>query len=154
VNLPETMHPALGSMAQTSLYDGVEAESPAHLRQLSDAADPQTRTFEARYVLEGDAAGAPLGATVTIRIPSSQPATMAEVPIGAIYDNGNGPAVWILDRKTSSVSIRPVQIRRFGEGSAILSNGVRPGEQIVALGAQLLHQGEHVSVMPEGASAP
>jgi hypothetical protein len=141
VNLPETVHPALGSMAQASLYDGVEAQSPARLRQLSDAADSQTRTFEARYVLEGDAANAPLGATVTIRIPGSQRATMVEVPIGAIYDGGNGPAVWILDRKTSSVSIRPVQIRRFGEESAILSNGVSPGEQIVALGAQLLHQG-------------
>jgi hypothetical protein len=47
-----------------------------------------------------------------------------------------------------------VQIGRFGEESAILSNGVRPGEQIVALGAQLLHQGEHVRVAAEAASAP
>ena len=38
------------------------------LRQLSDAADPQTRTFEARYVLEGAAANAPLGATVTVHL--------------------------------------------------------------------------------------
>jgi multidrug resistance efflux pump len=39
VNLPETVHQALGSMTQASLYDGVEAQSPARLRQLSDAAD-------------------------------------------------------------------------------------------------------------------
>ena len=130
VNLPETVHPALGSMAQASLYDGVEAQSPARLRQLSDAADSQTRTFEARYVLEGDAANAPLGATVTIRIPGSQRATMVEVPIGAIYDGGNGPAVWILDRKTSSVSIRPVQIRRFGEESATFRHDADDGLDI------------------------
>ena len=42
----------------------------AHLRQLSDAADAQTRTYEARYVLDGEAAAAPLGATVTIRLAS------------------------------------------------------------------------------------
>jgi len=28
----------------------------AHLRQLSDSADAQTRTYEARYVLDGEAA--------------------------------------------------------------------------------------------------
>ena len=40
----------------------------ATLRQLSNAADPLTRTFEARYVLEGALADAPLGATVTVQI--------------------------------------------------------------------------------------
>jgi hypothetical protein len=37
--------------------------------------------FCSRYVLEGDAANAPLGATVTIRIPGAHPADMAEVKI-------------------------------------------------------------------------
>jgi len=153
VNLPETVHPALGSIAQASLYDGVEARSPARLRQLSNAADPQTRTFEARYVLEGDAANAPLGATVTIRIPGSRPNNMVEVPIGAIYNGGAGSAVWILDAKTSSVSLRPVQILRIGEESVILRNGVSPGEEVVALGVQLLHQGKQVRFAADTASA-
>ena len=69
VNLPETLRPALGSTAYAILY-GATADSatryPARLRQLSDAADPLTRTFEARYVLDGVAATAPLGATVTV----------------------------------------------------------------------------------------
>jgi multidrug efflux pump subunit AcrA (membrane-fusion protein) len=107
-------------MAQASLYDGVEAQSPARLRQLSDAADSQTRTFEARYVLEGDAANAPLGATVTIRIPGSQRATMVEVPIGAIYDGGNGPAVWIL---LTIVGLMPIGfvLSSAGEYAAVFS---------------------------------
>ena len=49
VNLPETLRPALGSTAYATLY-GNAASVPVRLRQLSDAADPQTRTFEARYV--------------------------------------------------------------------------------------------------------
>jgi RND family efflux transporter MFP subunit len=153
VNLPETMHPALGSIAQASLYNGVGVQSSARLRQLSDSADVQTRTFEARYVLEGDAANAPLGATVTIRIPGDALATTTEVPLGAIYDGGNGPSVWILDSKTSMVSLRSVKIRQFGDETAILSDGVRPGERIVALGAQLLHDGDHVRVADDTASA-
>jgi RND family efflux transporter MFP subunit len=47
VNLPETERPALGAKAQATLY-GDTITVLAHLRQLSDAADPMTRTFEAR----------------------------------------------------------------------------------------------------------
>jgi multidrug efflux pump subunit AcrA (membrane-fusion protein) len=61
IDLPETLRPAIGSRAVAILY-GKSAPVPVHLRQLSDAADPLTRTFEARYVLEGPAAQAPLGA--------------------------------------------------------------------------------------------
>ena len=50
VNLPETLRPALGSTAYATLY-GSTTRVPVRLRQLSGAADPQTRTFEARYVL-------------------------------------------------------------------------------------------------------
>jgi RND family efflux transporter MFP subunit len=51
VSLPETERPALGAKAQATLY-GDTITVLAHLRQLSDAADPMTRTFEARYVLD------------------------------------------------------------------------------------------------------
>lgn len=67
VSLPETLRPALGSTAYATLY-GSTMRVPTRLRQLSDAADPQTRTFEARYVLEGADANAPLGATVTVHL--------------------------------------------------------------------------------------
>lgn len=145
VDLPETMRPAIGSLGQASLYGG-EQRSLARLRQLSDAADPQTRTYEARYVLEGDAARAPLGATVTIQIANTELAGLAEVPLGAIYDGGKGTGVWVVDEKASSVSFRPVQIRQLGEEGAVLRSGLREGEQIVTLGAQLLHEGEPVRI--------
>ena len=70
VALPETIRPAIGSEAEATVYGGDERRFPARLRQLSDSADAQTRTYEARYVLEGEAAAAPLGATVTIRLAS------------------------------------------------------------------------------------
>jgi RND family efflux transporter MFP subunit len=143
INLPETVRPAVGSAAQASLY-GSDTAWPARLRQLSDAADPVTRTYDARYVLEGDAARAPLGATVTVYINgAAQPAASA-VPLGAITDEGKGPGVWVLDGGTSVVSFRPVQIAEFGGESVILGGGVRVGETIVALGGHLLHDGQSV----------
>ena len=67
IELPETLRPAIGSTGRATLY-GSGLTGPAKLRQLSDAANRQTRTFEARYVLEGRLADAPLGSTISIQI--------------------------------------------------------------------------------------
>jgi RND family efflux transporter MFP subunit len=145
VYLPETVRPALGSIARASLY-GETTRIAARLRQLSDAADPETRTFEARYVLGPVGARAPLGATVTVQVPEPESSDPEEVPIAAITDRGNGPGVWVLNQKTSTVSFQKVTVLRLGQERAILSDGVHPGEQIVALGAHLLRDGQHVRV--------
>jgi RND family efflux transporter MFP subunit len=151
INLPETLRPAIGSAARASLYGG-DTPYPARLRQLSDAADPVTRTFDARYVLEGDAARAPLGATVTVYLTGTAPVAASSVPIGAITDEGKGPGVWILDDKTSAVSFRPVRISEFGGESVILGDGVQVGERIVALGSHFLHEGQRVRVAADQAA--
>jgi len=153
ISLPETIRPVIGSAAQASLYGG-DGNWPAHLRQLSDAADPQTRTFEARYILEGDAARAPLGATVTILLANEASARKTSVPLGALTDEGKAAGVWVFDDKTSTVTFRPVQVDQLGVETANLSSGVSVGERIVALGAHLLHDGQQVRVADAQASLP
>jgi len=150
VNLPETLRPALGSTAHAILY-GVNAASAtrysARLRQLSDAADPLTRTFEARYVLDGAAATAPLGATVTVYLQELEGGADAlSVPLGAIDDEGRGPGLWLLDRESSSVSYRSVRFIRFDGERAIVRGGIHIGEPIIALGGHFLHEGQRVQV--------
>src|SRR5437773_3151738 len=98
VALPETIRPAIGSLAEASLYGSDGHRFTAHLRQLSDSADVQTRTYEARYVLDGEAAAAPLGATVTIRLASQPGQREIQVPLAAVLDDGRKTGVWILDR--------------------------------------------------------
>jgi RND family efflux transporter MFP subunit len=153
VNLPETNRPALGSAAVAKLYGAEPTEVATRLRQLSDSADPQTRTFEARYVLEGPAATAPLGTTVTVSIANAQPAGSVAAPIGALYDGGQGPGVWLFDAQSSAVTFRPVVVGRIGVEMAVISSGLAPGDQIVALGAHLLHSGESVRVEGEAIAA-
>jgi hypothetical protein len=100
-------------------------------------------------VLEGAAAKAPLGATVTVYLDGTQAATGLAVPLGAVDDEGKGPGVWLLDRKSSSVSYRPVTFIRFDGEQAIVSGSVGSGgsgDSIVALGGHFLHEGQHVRV--------
>jgi RND family efflux transporter MFP subunit len=150
VNLPEGVRPALGATASARLY-GQERSYDARLRQLSDAADPASRTFEARYVLEGEAASASLGSTVTVTLTASTTSTNAKsvrVPVGAIYDRGGGPGVWIVNDK-AEVKFRPVQIHSIAQEEVVVSHGVDAGETVVALGAHLLHEGQAVTLAKE-----
>jgi RND family efflux transporter MFP subunit len=143
IELPETLRPPIGSIGRATLY-GSRLSGAAKLRQLSDAANRQTRTFEARYVLEGRLAGAPLGSTISIDIPNGQSAPALQVPLGAIFDPGKGPGVWLVERETPRVTWRAVKVFSLGDEAASVVGELEPGDRVVALGAHLLHEGEHV----------
>src|SRR3989440_3951958 len=149
INLPEGVRPDLGAIASARLY-GRDQMYQARLREPSDAADPASRTFAARYVLEGEAASAPLGSTVTVGLLSKQTSgnQSVQLPVGAIHDRGNGPGVWIVDDK-SEVKFRSVTIASIWKEEVVVSGGVQAGEKVVALGAHLLHEGQVVNLPNE-----
>jgi RND family efflux transporter MFP subunit len=143
--LPETLRPDIGSEAQASVYGGDRLSGKAKLRQISDSADPQTRTYEARYVLDGAAASAPLGSTVTIKIQDANTQSEVAVPVGAIVDDGSRTGVWTINANTSTVRFTPVDVKRISEETAFVS-GIGIGEKVVALGAHLLANGATVKI--------
>lgn len=146
IQLPETLRPAVGSVGQATLFGKEGVSVPARLRQLSDAADRVTRTFEARYVLEGELANAPLGTTVTVQILDGLSSVQGglRVPIGALFDAGKGPGVWVINGEPARVSWRPVAVQRLDDEGARVAGQIRQGDRIVALGAHLLREGEQV----------
>lgn len=152
VALPERIRPAIDSVAEASVYGAAEGwRYTARLRQLSDAADALTRTYEVRYVLDGEAAAAPLGATVTIRLPSQTSEPQVQVALGAVLDDGRKTGVWILDSATSTVRFRPIKLVRVTDETAVIS-GLNSGDAIVSLGAHLLQEGARVRTAAESRS--
>lgn len=143
IELPETLRPAMRSTGRATLY-GSGLTGSAKLRQLSDAANRQTRTFEARYVLEGSLADAPLGSTISIQISDGRFAPALLVPIGAIFDPGQGPGVWLVEGDTPRVTWRAVHVAGLSDEAASVVGDLVVGDRVVALGAYLLHEGEHV----------
>lgn len=151
VYLPETLRPPMGSLAQAKLYGNRQAAASAKLRQLSDAADRVTRTFEARYVLEGALAHAPLGATVTLEIPDSGDFTPSlQVPIGALFDPGKGSGVWAIEGKPAKAVWHSVQVLGLTNDMAQVKGNLKIGDQVVSLGAHLLREGEIVRPVGQG----
>ncbi len=155
VQLPETLRPAVGSAAEATLFGNDDISVATTLRQLSDVADRLTRTFEARYVLEGELANAPLGTTITVQIANGQADAQndLQVPIGALYDTGKGPGVWVIQGEPAKVSWQPVAIRHLDDEHARIAGQLRQGERIVALGAHLLREGQQVRVAGQAAVA-
>ncbi|ATP45524.1 efflux transporter periplasmic adaptor subunit [Pseudomonas putida] len=160
VHLPETLRPTPGSTAQATLYGNSGAAVAAKLRLLSEAADATTRTFEARYVLDGALASAPLGSTITLNIAEDKSATqLLQVPIAALYDPGNGTGVWVIAGEPAKVSWRPVQVIGISDDTARVAGKLKAGEHVVALGAHLLRDGQEVrlaqvAVTPVAVSQP
>jgi RND family efflux transporter MFP subunit len=148
VALPETIRPAIGSVAEASVYGSVGHRYAARLRQLSDSADAQTRTYEARYVLDGEAAAAPFGATVTIWLASQASRPEVQVPLGAVLDDGGKTGVWVFDSDTSTVHLRPIKLVRMTSETAVIS-GLSSGDPVVSLGAHLLQEGARVRTTSE-----
>jgi hypothetical protein len=66
------------------------------------------------------------------------------VPLGAIFDSGKGPGVWLVAGETARVTWRAVQIARLSDEAASVVGNLKAGDRVVALGAHLLHEGEHV----------
>ncbi|MEH6529823.1 MAG: efflux RND transporter periplasmic adaptor subunit [Photobacterium frigidiphilum] len=145
VALPETIRPALGSEATANFFNSDLSPVQTHLRELSNSADSITRTYEARYVIESGNEP-PLGSTVsiTLNLPANQDNVL--VPIGALYDDGQGSTVWVLDEESSTVSLRRVKISRITSETASVSGDFKAGELVAAMGVHRLHDNEIVRV--------
>ena len=148
VAVPETAVAHLPREAQAQVY-GATGMLSATLREVAGAADPLTRTFAARYVLGGAPDTIPLGATVTVRVQAGASGAV-RVPLAAVVDPGQGPGVWTIS-KDAVVHFRAAQPLRLTEEEAMLpAAALPPGTRIVALGGQVLHEGQKVRLAAQG----
>ncbi|WP_425500218.1 efflux RND transporter periplasmic adaptor subunit [Pseudomonas akapageensis] len=147
INIPETQRALANSDALAYPFSSADKAVKATLRELSATADPSTRTFRARYVLDGDAERFSIGSTITVRLQSAGAASLVRVPIGALHDKGEGTGVWVIG-EDDKVSFAPVKVARLDQESALLEGGVNSGQRIVALGAHLLNEGDSVRLLP------
>ncbi|CAH1666433.1 RND family efflux transporter MFP subunit [Hyphomicrobiales bacterium] len=130
------------------LADAPAVTAYGRVREVAPQADPVTRTFEVRVGLQDPPEAMRLGSTVVGTIELTT-AAIVSIPASALTQQGESPAVWIVDPAKSTVSLRNVDILRFDPGTVILSQGLEPGETIVSAGIQALHPGQRVRALPE-----
>jgi multidrug efflux pump subunit AcrA (membrane-fusion protein) len=104
-------------------------------------------------VLDGRLADAPLGSTISIQLANGPSDPALQVPLGAIFDPGKGPGVWLVTGERPQVTWRAVRIAGLGDDAASIVGELQAGDRVVALGAHLLHEGEHVRLTGPAAVA-
>ena len=137
----------VGQPVLVELWNAPGERLPGLIREISPAADAQTRTYAARVNLVGDAARAvELGQSARVYVQDAGIAAALSVPLSAIQrGGGNGAAVWVVDAKTGTVESRPVQLGRYGETDVPVLGGLKPDDWVVAAGGHLLRQGQAVT---------
>jgi membrane fusion protein, multidrug efflux system len=117
------------------------------VREVAASADPVTRTFAVKVALPAKEAP-PLGATVYV-VPQAAgqiAVPVIKLPTSALRQEGQGSAVWVLDRASMTVRSQPVQIATADGNEVVVSAGLQPGMQVVAAGVHVLSPGQKVTV--------
>ncbi|TVO60291.1 efflux RND transporter periplasmic adaptor subunit [Denitromonas ohlonensis] len=133
----------VGTPARVALWADQKTALPAVVREVSPAADPQTRTYMVKVEVKAEAANLPLGATATVAL-AGDAAPGVVLPLRAVGEREGQPVVWVFDVATESVSPVPVTVTRFDERGAHVAAGVAPGAQVVVAGVHLLRPGQTV----------
>jgi len=124
-----------------------DSEQEGTVREVAASADPVTRTYSVKVAI--DAADAPaLGATVYARPKSLARSGTAviKLPTSALRQEGQGSAVWVLDKASMTVRSQPVQLATADGNEAVVAGGLTPGMLVVAAGVHVLSPNQKVTV--------
>jgi RND family efflux transporter MFP subunit len=128
---------------------------PGHVREVSPAADPASRTYPAYVAFEAKNSQVALGMTANVRLlkkvdkSTAQVSTGFLVPMTAIFQQGDKAAVWIV-AADNSVTLRAVTVVSYRDDGAVISGGIQAGERIVRAGVHKLAEGEKIMPIENG----
>ncbi|GAB6038482.1 efflux RND transporter periplasmic adaptor subunit [Fundidesulfovibrio butyratiphilus] len=145
VDIPESRLADLRrSSAEVTLWADDNARHKAVLREVAPAADAAARTYAVRYVLPDADSTVRLGMTATLHLSDPAAAATARVPLSAVFDQGGGPGLWIVDPADGSISLRPVTVDHYTDSDAYVRGRLKDGEVAVTAGVQKLDPGVRV----------
>jgi RND family efflux transporter MFP subunit len=129
--------------ASLVLWSDPDIRYPATLRELAPSADPASRTYLARFSIPNAGDKVQLGMTATVTITGRGSAVGTRLPLSALYDQGKGPAVWVVG-VDGRLNLRPVEVASYEARDVVVSRGLNEGERVVTLGVQKLDAGQRV----------
>jgi membrane fusion protein, multidrug efflux system len=154
-----TLDAAASDLGRIAVGQGASVTFPAlpgqhfdaRVREITPAADPQSRTYRVKLTLAqpgqvvrlgmtGDAVLAPVAVAG-----AGAPETAFTLPATAIFHQGNAPAVWVIGASNSTLELRPVTVRSYSDHSTVVTGGLRDGETVVLAGVHTVYAGERVA---------
>jgi multidrug efflux system membrane fusion protein len=136
-----------GQAVMVELWNAPGQRWPGTIREISPAADAQTRTYPARVELAGDAAQAvELGQSARVYVQDTGAKAALSLPLAAIQRGEDGKAaVWTVDPANGQVRRQPVQLGTYGQEQVPVLSGITAKDWVVAGGGHLLREGQTVT---------
>lgn len=148
VAIPETLVArARDGVAHVSLWSEPGKQYVAKLRELAPMADAATRTYLAKFSLPDAGDRVELGMTATLTLSDADRERVARVPLSALFNQGGGPALYVVDRATGAVTLQPVTVKAYETNDVVITGGVPDGARVVAMGVQKLDSAQKVRVV-------
>ena len=148
VAIPETLLArARSGEAQVSIWSEPDKRHVAKLRELAPSADPATRTYLAKFSIPDAGSEVQLGMTATLILSDPASERVARLPLSALFDQGDGPSLYVVDSKIGVVTLKHVTVKSYERSDVLVSGGVSEGADVVALGVQKLDPAQKVRVV-------
>ncbi|WP_408326250.1 efflux RND transporter periplasmic adaptor subunit [Paraburkholderia strydomiana] len=145
---------AVGQSANVTLAALPGRKFTARVRELSPAADSQSRTWRARLTLDNPGPDVRLGMTADVAPQASSQANGAArqtgfftLPVTALFHEGREPAVWVVRSADNALELRGVTVTRYTERTVVIGQGLKDGERVVLQGVHTVTAGEKVRVI-------
>jgi len=119
------------------------------VREVSPGADPITRTYSVKITLLDADKAVQLGMTTSVLVMQQKQGEVARLPLSAIYQKNEQPAVWKYSEDTSRVNIQPVEIAEYQYDAVLISAGLKQGERVVIAGVHKLAPDQKVRLLQE-----
>jgi membrane fusion protein, multidrug efflux system len=142
---------AVGSAARAKRWDAAGEDLQGTVRELAASADPLTRTYLAKLAMPA-AASLPLGATVYVipELKEAKNATAIKLPTSSLMQSAQGSSqVMLLDQTSMTVKPVNVTVATADSNEAVISDGVKAGDVVVAVGVHVLSPGQKVTIFKE-----
>jgi RND family efflux transporter MFP subunit len=133
-----------GCRVSLALVSDSDVTATGYVREVSPAVDPKSSTVRVNVAIQNPPAAMPLGSAIA-GTAGMKPATEITVPWSALMAMGSKPAVWIVDAKTKTASLKPVTVGAYEAGSVLIKEGLEAGDRVVVDGGKLLSSGQPVT---------
>ena len=127
-----------------ALVSGSDVTAVGYVREISPAVDPKSSTVRVKVAIQNPPAAMTLGSAI-VGTAGTKPATEITVPWTALMATGSKPAVWIVDPKTSTASLKPVIVGVYEARAVRIKEGLEAGDRVVIDGGKLLSSGQPVT---------
>jgi RND family efflux transporter MFP subunit len=133
-----------GGSVSLALVSGPDVTATGYVREISPAVDPKSSTVRVKVAIRNPPAAMTLGSAIA-GTAGTKPATEITVPWTALMAVGSKPAVWIVDPKTKTASLKPVTVGSYDTGAVLIKEGLEAGDRVVIDGGKLLSSGQPVT---------